>query len=175
MTFRCECSRVLLLSVVSLTAVLGDVRVDGQSPGVRPYVAAARMPSMALNPWPADFNKDGKVDLVAGHAVSVSGGQPIGGELVLRLGNGDGTFGAEQVIDTPTMAAPLGAADFNGDGNPDVLALDMYLDSGERGPTRLDPARPRRRDVRGCRDSGRVRDHVGPALPVGPVHLRHRG
>jgi FG-GAP-like repeat len=70
-----------------------------------------RFPELQNNVWPADFNRDGKTDLVAGPRV---------GYLVVRLGNGDGTFGAEGRI--PIFAKPLGVGDFNRDGRIDILA-----------------------------------------------------
>lgn len=126
---------VLLFCFVSLTAVLGGMRTTAQSFGPRPNVALQPVPSLAVSPWPADVNKDGRVDLIAGHAVGFANGQSTGGELVLRLGNGDGTFGPEQTIATPTAAAPIGTADFNGDGHLDIVAIDITLyefDTAER-------------------------------------------
>ena len=52
----------------------------------------------------ADFNGDGKPDLLSGDGT-------------LQLGNGDGTFTAG----TQVPGAPMAVADFNGDGKPDVL------------------------------------------------------
>jgi hypothetical protein len=127
---------LLLLSVASLTAVLRNAPVTAQSTSARPTVAVTSMPTMALNLWPADFNKDGKLDLVAGRPIGVRENFGRGGELVLRLGNGDGTFGPEQVIATPTMAAPLGVGDFNGDGNTDLVAIDTHLAENEEPQVR---------------------------------------
>ena len=52
----------------------------------------------------ADFNGDGKPDLLSGDGT-------------LQLGNGNGTFTAG----TQVPGTPLAIADFNGDGKPDVL------------------------------------------------------
>lgn len=52
----------------------------------------------------ADFNGDGKPDLLSGDGT-------------LQLGNGDGTFSTG----TSLSGTPLAVADFNGDGRPDVL------------------------------------------------------
>jgi hypothetical protein len=52
----------------------------------------------------ADFNGDGKPDLLSGDGT-------------LQLGNGNGTFTAG----TQVPGTPLAVADFNGDGQPDVL------------------------------------------------------
>jgi hypothetical protein len=52
----------------------------------------------------ADFNGDGKPDLLSSNGV-------------LQLGNGNGTF----TTGTPVPGTPLAVADFNGDGKADVL------------------------------------------------------
>ena len=61
----------------------------------------------------ADFNNDGKLDVVIADTGTNS--------LVALPGNGDGTFAAP-VITTLTIApTELALGDFNGDGHPDVL------------------------------------------------------
>jgi hypothetical protein len=57
----------------------------------------------------ADFNGDGKPDILAGDKIDNVG--------TLDLGNGDGTFKSG----TAVTGTPLAVADFNGDGKPDVL------------------------------------------------------
>jgi hypothetical protein len=59
----------------------------------------------------ADFNQDGKADLLLVLA---------SGQLVLGLGNGDGTFGKDLPIATPFAAGSFAAGDFNGDGRMDL-------------------------------------------------------
>jgi hypothetical protein len=61
-----------------------------------------------------DFNRDGKQDL----AVATSGGQ-----LLILLGNGDGTFATPVSYTLSAAATQLLAADVNGDSYPDVIAL----------------------------------------------------
>jgi hypothetical protein len=62
------------------------------------------------NPFSADFNGDGKLDLL----VSNSNGYQV------LLGNGDGTFNYLPAVKASTFGGFL-QADFNGDGDPDVL------------------------------------------------------
>jgi hypothetical protein len=72
----------------------------------------------------ADFNGDGKLDLV-----ETSGFTPAGGSGVnLLLGNGDGTFGPPISLAGGRHGAVV-TADFNGDGLPD-LAFTTLTPSG---------------------------------------------
>jgi hypothetical protein len=58
------------------------------------------------NTFTADFNGDGKPDLLTSDGT-------------LSLGNGNGTF----TLATPVSGTPVAVADFNGDGIPDILEL----------------------------------------------------
>ena len=60
------------------------------------------------NLFVADFNRDGKPDLLTSDGT-------------MNLGNGDGTFTAGTNVTVPTGLSVLAVADFNGDGKPDVL------------------------------------------------------
>jgi hypothetical protein len=67
----------------------------------------------------ADFNRDGKADVVVLNSNNV---------LSILLGRGGGAFAAPKAIatlpaNTAGLAARMVAGDFNGDGNPDVALL----------------------------------------------------
>jgi hypothetical protein len=69
----------------------------------------------------ADFNGDGKLDIVAAQSGSIYE------ELAVMLGNGDGTFQAPMLLLPCGSIACRGAqvvlvGDFNGDGKPDIAA-----------------------------------------------------
>ena len=71
----------------------------------------------------ADLNADGKPDVVYTRADTGSGGFDTPDHfLAIRLGNGNGTFGAEQLYDT-IWSGPEGVAigDFNGDHRLDIV------------------------------------------------------
>ncbi len=79
-----------------------------------------------------DFNGDGKADVVEG-----GGKTPT--TITLRLGNGDGTFQAPIAVGQADSAevAAVAAADMNGDGKLDVVALciggtfDVFYGNGD--------------------------------------------
>jgi len=95
------------------TCVYGCVMIllgngDGTfQPGVG-YAADAGADSIAV----ADFNGDGKLDLVTSNTQ--------GNDVSVLLGNGDGTF--KPAVNYAVAAAPgsLVVADFNGDRHPDI-------------------------------------------------------
>jgi hypothetical protein len=76
-----------------------------------------------------DFNKDGKLDLAFLAETSASQA-----ELVVALGNGDGTFATPTALNLTggdaIRSAGLAAADFNADGNPDLALIDSTDYSG---------------------------------------------
>jgi hypothetical protein len=97
---------------------------------------AALAPDMNLNALgqgvTADFNNDGKLDVAV--AENQSNGQ---GLIAVSFGNGDGTF--RSAVQTQTAFSPqsIFAADFNGDGIPDLAigrddyTISIFLGSGD--------------------------------------------
>ncbi|MGA2418670.1 MAG: FG-GAP-like repeat-containing protein [Candidatus Acidiferrum sp.] len=66
-----------------------------------------------------DFNNDGNLDIATGIQTS---GSSIQGYLLISLGGGNGTFqAAYSVPNVNSITTPLLVADFNGDGNLDLL------------------------------------------------------
>jgi hypothetical protein len=82
----------------------------------------------------ADFNGDGKLDLIA------LGGSFSGNTITVLLGNGDGTFTTGQSITVNGSPEYLSLADFNGDHLPDIAvtscpypapcSTQVFLDQG---------------------------------------------
>jgi uncharacterized protein (TIGR03437 family) len=71
----------------------------------------------------ADFNRDGNLDLVVTTVLDT-----VGAPLYLLLGNADGTFQTPVSLSN-ALTVSVVAADFDGDGNPD-LALGVVLPIG---------------------------------------------
>jgi uncharacterized protein (TIGR03437 family) len=80
----------------------------------------------------ADFNRDGKLDLVLDTADTLENtGVLTTVQMDLLLGNGDGTFKAAVAIQPQGFVGfNVVTADFDGDGNPD-LATDSYVAGSE--------------------------------------------
>ena len=87
------------------------------------------VPDLYGFPVVADLNKDGKLDLA--FLGETSAGQA---EIVIALGNGDGTFATPSILDIPggdaIRSASLAAGDFNGDGNLDLALFESAGFSG---------------------------------------------
>ena len=76
---------------------------------------------------PSDFNRDGKLDLVVGGSCGTSG--TTCGFVGVLLGNGDGTFQAEQDIPAGGVPSAITVLDLNGDGIPDLALANETLNS----------------------------------------------
>ncbi len=92
-------------------------------------IPIASVPDLYGIPVVADLNKDGKLDLAFIAETSASQA-----EIVIALGNGDGTFATPSILDLPGGDAirnsSLAAGDFNGDGNLDLALFDSEAFSG---------------------------------------------
>src|SRR5262245_25592413 len=106
---RSPCLWVLLALVFSATPARAQTTsfVPGGS-----YSSSSDTPGVAL----ADLNKDGKLDLIVATCENST--------VRVRLGNGDGTFGAATDYATLASAFGIAIADFNRDGNLDVATAD---------------------------------------------------
>lgn len=91
---------------------------DGTFQAAANYVVASSPAGMAV----ADFNGDGKPDIVVFKATADCRFESTG--LTVLLGNGDGTFRAGIVTTIPTLCplVAIGTGDFNRDGKTDVIA-----------------------------------------------------
>jgi hypothetical protein len=75
----------------------------------------------------ADFNKDGKLDLLVDDKFSLGGFPPrVGGKpMGVMFGNGDGTFQPPAILNPKSVTLTALAADFDGDGNLDVAVINF--------------------------------------------------
>ena len=124
------------LALLIVFTLPGHSLITAQEPVQRPHALVTKMPHLAFEVWPADFNEDGVTDLVAG---------TVSRDVVVRLGRGDGTF--HDAIATASGFIPAGVGDLNHDGFIDVLAT-LSDGSGAgfilagRGDGMFEPPRP---------------------------------
>ncbi len=76
----------------------------------------------------ADFNNDGKEDLISPTPGTNVGPGPM--SLNVALGRGDGSFGPPMVAVTNVVPTVVAAADLNGDGKMDVVTLGSNANGG---------------------------------------------
>jgi hypothetical protein len=74
-----------------------------------------------------DFNRDGRTDLVVPNFGVVASDH---GDFSLLLGNGDGTFQPAVNFTAGDFPDSISVADFNGDGNPDVVLGNFGTSAG---------------------------------------------
>jgi hypothetical protein len=68
----------------------------------------------------ADFDGDGRFDIVVGNGDSLPGHRA---GVTIAMGRGDGTFGTPTDLDLGVFAAVVSTGDFDGNGRPDLLIL----------------------------------------------------
>ncbi|HLW88332.1 MAG TPA: VCBS repeat-containing protein [Terriglobales bacterium] len=72
----------------------------------------------------ADFNGDGKLDIAVANDGAAN--QDVG-DILVSLGNGDGTFRKAQAYASNFSPSNLALCDLDGDGRPDLVSLDSQL------------------------------------------------
>jgi len=107
-----------MMAVAFLAGATATLSAQSTAPSFEMYglssTSSAGTPEMVTG----DFHNDGKLDVVY-----VGNGQSQTA-ITMLTGNGDGTFQAPQTVATPSSeATDLAAADINGDGNLDLLAM----------------------------------------------------
>ncbi len=108
------CPQLLRSSLlVTVMAVLASP-LDAQTPPV-PNFSLTLRPDLVTNVWPADFNGDGRTDLVAGTGPFSSPST----QLTVAIGRGDGTFLPPRPLGV--AGVPLNVGDMNEDGFIDVV------------------------------------------------------
>jgi hypothetical protein len=103
-----------------------EMAPDAQTPPVKFATAVASSTSgvPAYSVAVADFNRDGKPDLVVANGVSSTVG--------VLLGNGDGTFQAPVTYNSGGyLAFSLAAVDLNRDGKPDLVVTSLCFSSSD--------------------------------------------
>ncbi|MEM7157173.1 MAG: VCBS repeat-containing protein [Myxococcota bacterium] len=118
---------VLLADDLDGDGISEVIVAEAQVPVVRVVDFSRGMPtpgaSIALERPPSDaalvdLQGDGTLDLVFGFADAM--------ELAWAYGQGDGTFGAVEAIETPAATEYVRIGDLNGDGQPDAFASDAF-------------------------------------------------
>src|SRR3954447_4236906 len=100
--------RLAVLAGPLLAALAILLAAPAAGDNVERHAATAKNPR---NPIAVDLNGDGHVDLVAGTSSKV---------VTVVLGHGDGTFEPHIGSSVSAPVSELAAADFDGDGHPDL-------------------------------------------------------
>jgi hypothetical protein len=108
---------VAVKTIIVFSLVLFASATYAQTPP-RPAVQVRQLPDLWHHVWPGDFNRDGRTDLVAAERARVAPGI---GRIIVRLGNGNGTFGT--AIVTAMNAKPLTPGHFNSEGMLDLVVV----------------------------------------------------
>jgi uncharacterized protein (TIGR03437 family) len=82
-----------------------------------------QVPAYPLNILVADFNNDGKLDVVVIGANNICSATCPGSNVAVYLGNGDGTLNAPVFYSGHNGTTNAVAYDFNGDGKPDLALV----------------------------------------------------
>ena len=99
----------------------------GNGDGTLSFKGSASLNGVAVAT--GDFNHDGIPDLAAAVECAPAGCSS-GGQLLISLGNGDGTFQPPTVLPSGGIyAESLAVADFNGDGNLDIAIVNNCGDT----------------------------------------------
>lgn len=114
-----------LMAVQTASSIVEVVEGDG---------AGGFAPQRALfgtqpNGWyvrTADFNRDGKLDALAGQLNGILEGYAVLSTATALLGNGAGGFAPGGAVSTQGSTTGIDVGDVNGDGNPDVVVADYH-------------------------------------------------
>ena len=96
------------------------------------YTASQNVSTDPISVQPADFNRDGKVDLALSYPPPLQTSLTYLSQIIFLPGNGDGTFGTaiDSIISTTVQAGAVSAqppagnamvTDANADGSPDLV------------------------------------------------------
>jgi hypothetical protein len=88
-------------------------------PGPRTVVTYAGQAYNVYSMAVADFNRDGRLDIAL---------ETLTGNILIAMGNGDGTFQPMTAVTAPRTVTAILAADVDGDGAPDLVGASSFGD-----------------------------------------------